>query len=154
LSCTPAYDLSVIINERICNVKDSIDQEFNDTVIWINSLVNQTKKESEIRKERCEICYSNEESRNKEGHHIAGEKHDYRQATLCESSCHRWLSDRQKTWDRRWENSNLSENLKTAFFLMGLHDILILKSKKTGDSIYEKIGYSLTETISERLKMG
>lgn len=154
MSCTPTYNLSVIVNEKICHVKDSSDHEFNKIVIWINSIINQTKKESEIKKERCEVCNSKEESNNKEGHHIAGKKHDYRQATVCKPSCHRWLSDRQKTWDRRWESNNLSENLKTAFFLMGLQDILILKSRKTENSIYENIGYSYTEIISELLKRG
>lgn len=153
MSCTPSYDLSIILNERLCHVRDSIDSEINKIGNWLNSICIQTLKESKIRKERCEVCNSKEESTNKEGHHIAGEKHDYRQATTCEP-CHRWLSDRQKTWDRRWESSHQSEGLKTAFFLMGLQDILILKSKKTGNTIYENIGYSYTEHISELLKRG
>ncbi|MGI0046643.1 MAG: hypothetical protein ACREBB_05585 [Nitrosotalea sp.] len=153
MSCTPSYNLSIIINERLCNVKDSTDHEFNKVGIWLNDVNIQTLKESKIRKERCEVCNSKEDLNNKEGHHIAGEKHDFRQVTACKP-CHRWLSDRQKTWDRRWENDNQSEDLKTAFFLMGMRDILILKSKRTGNSIYENIGYSYTEYISELLKRG
>ncbi|MGI0047526.1 MAG: hypothetical protein ACREBB_10140 [Nitrosotalea sp.] len=153
MSCTPSYNLSIILNEKLCNVKDSTDHEFNKVGIWLNDINIQTLKESKIRKERCEVCNFKEDSNNKEGHHIAGEKHDHRQITACKS-CHRWLSDRQKTWDRRWENNNSSGNLKTAFFLMGLQDVLILKSKKTGDSIYEEIDDSFTEIISELLKRG
>jgi len=153
LSCIPSYDLSIIINEKLCQAKDLTDYEYNKIGIWLNDISIQTLKESEIRKERCEVCNSKEDLDNKEGHHIAGKKHDYRQVTACKS-CHRWLSDRQKTWDRRWEKNNQSEDLKTAFFLMGLQDILILKSKRTGNSIYEEIGYSYTETISELLKRG
>lgn len=153
MSCTPSYNLSIIINEKLCHVHDSVDSAISKIGIWLNDITIQTLKESAIRKERCEVCNSREESANKEGHHIAGEKHDYRQVTACKQ-CHRWLSDRQKTWDRRWENDNQSEDLKTAFFLMGLRDILILKSKRTGNSIHEDIGYSYTEYISELLKRG
>jgi hypothetical protein len=60
----------------------------------------------------------------------------------------------QKIWDKRWEKENLSENLREAFFFMGLYDILVLKSKKTGNSLYEEYAYSLIEDISKLLKRG
>ncbi len=47
------------------------------------------------------------------------------------------LSKSQNTWDVRWLEKNQSEHVKNAFFLMGLHDILILRSRfaanQTGD---------------------
>lgn len=140
-----------IINSKIGRLRDSVYAEIDKIELWITGLRNQTKKESKIRKEICEICYSREISF--DGHHLAGRKHDHRQITVCKS-CHRWLSDNQKTWDKRWEQKNLSDNLKLAFFLLGLQQVLILKSRKTGTSLYENFGYSLTEEISELLKRG
>ena len=143
-------NISTILNSKIGLLRDNKDYIFNDFESWLNQIIKQSKKESLIRKERCEICNSKEDSF--EGHHIAGRKHDHRQITTCKS-CHRWLSDRQKTWDKRWEKENLSENLRQAFFLQGLQDILILKSKKI-ENFLEALGYSYTENISELLKRG
>ncbi len=148
---TSVPNTSVIINSKIGQLRDYVEQNINEIELWLNHTINQHKKESLIRKEKCEICNSKEDSF--EGHHIAGRKHDYRMMTVC-LSCHRLLSDRQKTWDKRWEKENISENLKDAFFLLGLQDILILKTRKTGISIYENLGYSYTENISELLKRG
>lgn len=144
-------NISTILNSKLGLLRDHVELEINQIDKWINSLTNQSKLESNKRKERCEICNSKEDYF--EGHHIAGRKHDYRQVTVCKP-CHRWLSDKQKTWDKRWEKENLSENLRDAFFLQGLQDILILKSKKTGNSLYDDLGYFYTENISELLKRG
>ncbi|MGI0047737.1 MAG: hypothetical protein ACREBB_11210 [Nitrosotalea sp.] len=84
-------------------------------------------------------------------HHVAGRKHDFRMITAC-LECHEELSKLQKMWDVRWLDRELSDNLKKAFFLFGLYDILVLKSKKTGIFLYEKLGNSLIEEISELLK--
>lgn len=148
---TSVSNISVIINSKIGKSHDDSDSQIYDSESWLNNISNQNKKESQIRKDRCEICNSKED--NFEGHHIAGRKHDYKQITAC-LVCHRWLSNRQKIWDKRWEKENLSENLRDAFFLMGLYDILILKSRKTGISHYENLGYSYTENISQLLKRG
>lgn len=151
MSLISVPNISVIINSKIGQLRDDTDHNINEMDSWLNSILTQSKKDSLIRKQRCEVCNSREESF--EGHHIAGRKHDYLQITACKS-CHRWLSDRQKTWDRHWEKENLSEDLRIAFFLLGMQDILILKSKKTGISLYETLGYSFTEIISELLKRG
>jgi len=143
-------NISTILNSKLGLLRDHVELEINFIEKWINSLTNQSKLESTKRKELCEICNSKEDYF--EGHHIAGRKHDYRQVTACKS-CHRWLSDKQKTWDKRWEKENLSENLRQAFFLQGLQDILILKSKKI-ENFLEALGYSYTENISELLKRG
>lgn len=145
--------VSTTVNSKIGKIHDDIDSQIYDSDIWVNGIINQTERQSKIKKERCEICNSKEDSSDLELHHIAGRKHDYRMITVC-LSCHRLLSDRQKTWDKRWEKENISENLRDAFFLLGLQDILILKTRKTGISIYENLGYSYTENISELLKRG
>lgn len=142
-------DISRILNPKLGLLRDYVELDVNQFDEWINYLINQNKTESTKRKERCEICNSNGDYF--EGHHIAGRKHDFRMITTC-LSCHRHLSDSQKLWDRRWLLENQSENLRQAFFLQGLKDILILKSKKTGNSHYEKYAMLLIEDISKRLK--
>jgi hypothetical protein len=114
---------------------------------WIDDLFYQTLEQSKIKKERCEICNSKEDSKNLELHHLSGRKHDYRIITVC-LICHRWLSDKQKTWDKRWLEENQSDNIRQAFFLLGLQDVLILKSVKIGNNLYERLAYSYNEKIS------
>ncbi len=141
------------MNEKLVQLRDSQDTKLKEIEIWINKIINQSETESKIKKERCEICNSKEPPSFLELHHAAGRKHDFRTTTACKL-CHRWLSDRQKMWDRRWEHQNQSENLRSAFFLQGLADILVLKAKKPCNSNYETLAYSLTEIISELLKRG
>ena len=116
--------------------------------LWLNEIINQTEIQSKIKKDRCEICNFKEKL---ELHHIAGRKHDHRMINSCKS-CHRWLTDRQKIWDVRWWFISYDDNLKRAFFYMGIYDILSLKSKKTGNTIYESIANSYIEIISKYLK--
>lgn len=139
--------LSIFSNERTMKLLESIKLEIRETQKWIDNIIYQTKQDSKIKKERCETCNSKEDSKNLELHHSSGRKHDYRIITVC-LVCHRWLSDKQKTWDKRWLEENQSENIRQAFFLLGLQDVLKLKSIKTGNSIYEKLAYSYNEKIS------
>ncbi len=147
------FNLTILINERFCSAQGYYESQINEIKLWLNEIINQTDLQSIIKKTFCQICESKEYTNNLEGHHIAGRKHDFRQITACKK-CHRWLSDRQKTWDKRWLDNNVSEDFKMAFFLLGLQDVLILKSKKTGNSFYENLAYSFTENISELLKRG
>lgn len=146
---TSVSNISVIVNSKIGLLRDNVDHSINDFELWLNQIINQTRKESLIRKDRCEICNSKEDYF--DGHHLAGRKHDYRQITACKL-CHDELSMMQKIWDTQWLEYQESENLKQAFFLQGLRDILILKSKKSGNSLYEKLATSFIEDISHGLK--
>ena len=139
--------LSVFSNERIMKLLDITKSEIDDAQKWIDDLFYQTKRESKIKRERCEICNSKEEQCNLELHHISGRKHDYRTITAC-LVCHRWLSDNQKIWDKRWLEQNQTEYARQAFFLLGLQNILELKTIKTGNSIYAKLAYSYNEKIN------
>lgn len=139
--------LSVFSSERIMKLLEYVKSDIRENQKWINDIIHQTKQDSKIKKDRCEICNSKEDTKNLELHHPSGRKHDYRTVTVC-LICHRWLSDKQKAWDKRWLECNQSENIQQAFFLLGLQIILELKSIKTGDSNYRKLGESYTEKIS------
>lgn len=142
-------NVSIILNSKLGLLRDDCELEINQIEEWINSLINQNKLDSTQRKERCETCNSKEDYF--EGHHIAGRKHDFRQITVCKP-CHDELSRLQKIRDERWTEGNQSECLRESFFLNGLYDILLLKSKKTGNSYYEKYAILFTEDIAKRLK--
>ncbi len=149
----PDVSLPVIVNSRICEWKDSIDTEKDAIGQWVNHILNQKEEESLVRKQRCEVCLSKEDQSELELHHIAGKKHDYRTITTC-IRCHVKLTNGQKLWDARWWRGNQSENLKIAFFLKGLHDLLTLKADKTGNSAYRALAEMLVENISQLLKTG
>lgn len=137
------YDPLIILNEKIRMVSDSYQLLINQVNILLNHIINQTKNESETRKEYCEIC--NIKNVRLQGHHLAGRYHDFRQITVC-TECHNILTSRQKLDARIWTGTS-SEFLKTAFFYKGLHDVLILMSEKRQNSLYAYIADSLVNTI-------
>jgi len=142
-----SLNLSVLVNSKIGNLRDKILQDIDSAETWLNSIINQSHDESDIKKKKCEICNS-ESSRDL--HHIAGRKHDFRTIIVCKS-CHAELSQSQMTWDARWYKTNQAEHIKNAFFLLGLHDILLLKSRKTANSIYEELAKSFRQDIATLL---
>jgi len=147
LNSDPILQLPVYSHEKIMKLLESEKSDIQQSQKWIDNIIYQTKKDSKIKKDICEICNSKEVPRNLELHYLAGNKHDFRMVTVCKS-CHRWLTERQDTWDVRWKEKNQSEHLRQAFFLLGLQDMLILESMKTGNSIYEKLAYSYNEKIN------
>lgn len=139
--------ISNLINSTIRHTHDSIDKEMYEIESWVNEILLKTMNS---KKDYCEIC-EYVDLQNLELHHIAGRKHDFRCITVCKP-CHDWLSKRQRVWDKRWLLHNSSKVLKIAFFCQGLQDILYLKSKKTENTIYQKIADGLIEKISALLE--
>lgn len=139
--------LSVFSHGVIMKLLESNKLDIMNIQNWTDDIFYQTPEQSKTKKERCEICNSKEDSKCLELHHLSGRKHDYRTITVC-LICHRWLTERQDTWDKRWLEVNQPENLKQAFFILGLQDVFILKSMKIRNNIYEKLGYSYNEKIS------
>ena len=145
-------DLFIHSNDKLGDLRDDLNQHIDDISNWINCIYHQTKQESRNKKNYCEICtFTSSNSGSFELHHVAGRKHDFRMITACKK-CHRILSDNQKLRDHRWEMTNQPENTRKAFFLHGIYDILRLKSRKTGDSIYEEYASKLVERIHVLLK--
>ena len=141
-------DLSIPVSNAVCSLKDDILSEAQAIEEWMNQLTEQDEKEAKIMKSLCEICNSNTKL---ELHHIAGRKHDYRTITVCRI-CHDELSDTQNQWDGRWWKPDQPERIREAFFLMGLRDILLLKAKKTYNTIYKSLAMKLGIEISKRLR--
>ena len=114
--------------------------------VFATNLMNQSPYYT-ILKPSCEIC----EGAGNELHHLAGRKHDYHTITVCEE-CHRTLSDRQKLWDARWWKPDQKDEIRAAFLLHGISDILRLKTRKTDNTEFEMLADRLTEPISKRLR--
>jgi len=143
-------DIMLFVNSKIGTVRDNVQLEINEIELWLNEILSQTKNIS--KKERCQICNSKEVSYNLEQRHIAGRKHDFRVITVCRR-CHTELSESQKTWDVRWLEVNQSRYVKDAFFLLGLHDVLVLRSKFTASDICYDIAILLRQKISDLLQI-
>lgn len=143
-------DVTVFVNSKVGTVRDDMQLEINEIESWLNEILVQTKNIP--KKERCQICNSRETSYNLEQHHIAGRKHDYRIITVCRR-CHAELSESQKTWDVRWLKTNQPEHVRNAFFLLGLHDILILRSKYTSSEMCYSTATHLRQKISDLLQI-
>ena len=143
--------LSVIINSRLGILRDRNNEDIEEIERWLNDILLQNPKEAQILKERCEVCHSEEERESLELHHIAGRKHDYRTITVCKE-CHGQLSAEQGLRDKRWLSAEVSPNLRTAFFLQGLKDILNLKSQCIGNSHYKDLALSLVNETAQLLR--
>lgn len=136
------YDL-IIVNEKLRTVSDSCQLSINQINILLNGIINQTEKESEIRKNYCEICLAKNVPFH--GHHIAGQYNDFRQITAC-IPCHDILTSKQKLDARIWMQNN-PDFLKRVFFYRGLYDVLVLMVQKRHDTLYAQIAESLLNTI-------
>ena len=145
-----SIDLSVLVNSKIGILRDEKLEDINFAEAWLNQIFNQSPEQASLKKKSCEVCSSQSY---RELHHVAGRKHDFRTITACKQ-CHDELTESQKTWDVRWYKPNQPENLRLAFFLLGLHDTLLLKSKKTVNSIYEELAKKLRQDIATLLTRG
>lgn len=138
-----SYDPLIIVNERLRWISDTCQLAIEQINILLNEIINQTEKESEIRKDYCEVCLIRNVKFH--GHHIAGRYNDFRQITVC-TICHDILTEKQKLDSRIWTEGN-SEFLKQSFFVRGLYDILYLMAQKRNNTIYAQIADSLPNTI-------
>jgi len=143
--------LQTLLGFCIGKLRDDTLDTVDEIEAWINEIVCKPKNKSmQERKNRCEICNSREEPYNLELHHIAGRKHDYRTITI-DKKCHGELSESQKTYDSRWLQKDQPENVRLGFLLMGIHDVLMLKGKKTGCTVYEELAKKLRQRIYQSL---
>ena len=144
--CKTSVDVSLTVSERLGHWKDDKSSTIRSFERWLNTLLFQTLEESHLKKERCEVCNSREKSTELELHHIGGTKHDFRTTTVC-IRCHRILTKWQEQWDLRWYDEEQSEELRKAFVLCGLYDILVLKTRFTCDTMYQEYADYLIDDI-------
>ena len=145
--------LQTLLGFCIGKLRDDTLDTIDEIEAWMNGIITKPKNKSmQEKKNRCEICNSKEEPYNLEAHHFAGIKHDYRTITV-DRKCHHELSESQKTWDARWLQKNQPENIRLGFLLMGIHDVLMLKGKKTGISAYEELAKKLRQRIYQMLSV-
>ena len=142
-----SLDLSILVNSKVGTLRDEALRDIDSAETWLNGII-KSREEACIKKKSCEVC--NLQLPYRELHHVAGRKHDIRTIIACKQ-CHDELTEIQKTWDARWYKPNQPENLRLAFFLLGLHDILLLKSKKTANSIYEELAKKFRQDIATLL---
>ncbi|MEO9307468.1 MAG: hypothetical protein ABI342_04040 [Nitrososphaera sp.] len=76
----------------------------------------------------CIIC-SHSDPLDLEYHHVAGKNNDTLTVSVCRN-CHGRLSRYQRYWPNTWTREDNSPDLKQAFFLRGLADILRLVSER------------------------
>lgn len=138
----------LIVNMAVSRWKDDLDHRAADTEKWLNDIIGRDPKEITGRAISCEVCGAHP---SKHDHHIAGRKHDSRIIRVC-IGCHDKLSARQPLRDARWWKADQPEEIKTAFFLWGIYDILELRAQQTDDSNVSNLAPHFVYTISELLR--
>jgi hypothetical protein len=149
--CKTKVNVDGIVNEKLGFFRDDRRNSEGELDSFLNSSLNQTPQESKTRNDRCKVCNSKEDMSDLQLHHWAGRKHDWRTVTVCKK-CHTELSKLQGLWDARWLMHDLSEKLRKAFFLCGLRDVMVLKAKYTGNSLFSEYADSLIYEIAALLR--
>ena len=145
--------LQTMLWSGIGQLRDENQDTINDMEKWVMEIILKPKNRSmQEKKNRCEICNSKEESYNLELHHLSGIKHSHQTITV-DRHCHQQLSQQQKVWDSRWLQKDQPENVRLGFLLMGLHDVLMLKGRKTGINSYEELAKKLRQRIYQMLNV-
>jgi hypothetical protein len=149
--CKTKVEIDGIVNERLGFFRDDRRNSEEELDSFLNTVLNQTSQESKTRKERCEVCNSKEDHAELELHHLAGRKHDWRTATACRK-CLRKLSKLQGLWHVRWLMHDIPEEARKAFFLCGIRDMLVLKARYAGNSLFSEYADSLIDEITALLR--
>jgi len=136
---------------RIHEAMEESNIESNEYLDWILDLL--VREPVEFLQERyvCEICGNTELSI--ESNHIAGRAQSNRRISVC-LDCHRCLSTWQCSWDPRWKRTEQPTPVVEAFLLMGLLDILRLRSTATADRNWELVASRLYYSVGSRLEHG
>jgi hypothetical protein len=149
-------DLAILFNKILADTKSDVIADIKDLYRFINEIAIQTKEQAEAplpneANARCMICGTKDRL---ERHHLAGEKHDHRIVLAC-IACHRVLTSWQCTlWNKIWFSRNQPDNIRTAFLILGIRDLLILKTKKTGNSIYSQFAERSIYLFSKLIVQG
>jgi hypothetical protein len=140
----------VTLTRLLAEVREGTDIQRREMSLWIAGIAQcgTSKKKREF----CWICRGMFPPDKLEENHAAGQKHDkYRTETLC-VLCHREFSNRQQTWDARWWLKDQPGYLREAFLYLGISQMLLQRSAKSGSSFYEKFAWKINNVIAEMLR--
>jgi hypothetical protein len=140
----------VTLTRLMAEVREGTDFQRREMSLWIAEIAQcgTSKKKRDF----CWVCRERFPHDKLEENHAAGKKHDkYRTETLC-VSCHREFSNRQQTWDARWWLKAQPGYLREAFLYLGISQMLLQRSAKSGSSFYEKFAWKINNVIAEMLR--
>lgn len=137
-----------MIRKRIHDWKDLVYLSIDAVEAGINDLIMQDPDQAAMLADCCWVCKSRQCL---EMHHLAGRKHDPRTVTVCHR-CHQILSRWQYVWDKRWLLPGLSDDLRLAFYLLGVRDLLRLKAEVTGNLNYRLLADLYIDEISKLME--
>jgi len=140
----------VTLTRLLAEVREGTDFQRREMSLWIAEIAHcETSKKKE---DFCWICRRTFPPDKLEENHAASKKHDkYRTETLC-VSCHREFSNRQQTWDARWWLEDQPGCLRETFLYLGISQMLLQRSAKSGSSFYEKFAWKINNVIAEMLR--
>jgi hypothetical protein len=71
-------------------------------------------------------------------HHIAGRKNNSLTIPVC-PTCHTQLTSKQSCWPEEWTRKNNPPQIKKAFMLMGMADVMTLMGKQLRELALELV---------------
>lgn len=89
---------------------------------WINAIIEKGSY--------CMLCGVILDPWLLERHHIAGRRCDGTTISVC-PTCHKELSRKQYSWDRRWTSDENDDQISLGFFLQGISDVMMIISQRS-----------------------
>ncbi len=143
----------MISEDAIIRINNNISQirEMSPPIYWpiidqtsdfVDDVLTRSEDYKYGDKEFCEICGKKLSKRSHEIHHVAGRLNSDICVDVC-IPCHRTITSRQMLWDVRWRSNDNLDNVKMAFLLQGLREILVLRGEKLNQPKIIEIGDSL-----------
>lgn len=149
----PTESLLVKLNSELKKAEEDYiknsSNELSDLIKLINFIISNN--EEFLRSPICKVCDKLIKDNDSELHHPSGWKHNPNIVLTVCKSCHRELSRRQMVWDKRWELADQTENVRNAFLLQGISDILMLRYVKLNEASALFLSNSLCYLISTLL---
>ena len=149
----PTESLLVKLNSELKKAEEDYiknsSNELSDLIKLINFIISNN--EEFLRSPICKVCDKPVKDNDSELHHPSGWKHNPDIVLTVCKSCHQELSRRQMLWDKRWELADQTENVRNAFLLQGISDILMLRYVKLNEASALFLSNSLYYTISTLL---
>lgn len=135
-------DLTAILATASDKSRTALNAAQDEARAWLEEVRSGALSHSET----CVTCGREDDL---EANHVAGRRHGELIVPLCAAVCHPRFTEGQDLWPAAWQSPKRSPDLDLALLLLGLHDLLLLKSRNVPDS---KAGayLSLADSVREQ----
>jgi hypothetical protein len=135
-------DLTAILARASEKSRRALDLAQDEAQAWLEEVRSGALSDSK----ECVTCGAGPPQ---EDNHVAGRRHGDLTVPMCAKRCHPRFTEGQDLWPAEWQSDERSPDLDLSLFLLGLHNLLLLKARNVPDA---KAGayVALAESVREQ----